>query len=90
MGREDYYKECKDATSRIEALASFLSTQTAPASFKEAHSHGVLAVSLLAQAGGYLVSYLETEKQYYQDQAVLLQDEAKTELSLFSGAVAKT
>lgn len=88
--REDYYQDCKDSTSRIEALAGYLSTQTAPSDYREAHSHGVLAASLLAQAGGYLVSYLETEKQYYKDQASLLQSEAKTEIDIYAKAFAKS
>jgi len=90
IAREDYYQDCKDSTSRIEALAGYLSTQTAPSDYREAHSHGVLAASLLAQAGGYLVSYLETEKQYYKDQASLLQSEAKTEIDTYAKAFAKT
>lgn len=88
--REDFYQECKDSAARIEALASFLSTQTAPADFRTAHSHGVLAVSLLAQAGGYMVSYLETEKDHYLEEASLLQTEAKTELAIFAKGVAKS
>lgn len=90
ISREDYYQECKDAVSRIDALASFVSIQTSPSDFKEAHSHGVLGVSLLAQASGYMVSYLETEKQYYIEQARQLQSEAETEMNLFSRAVLKT
>ena len=90
IGREDYYKECRDATSRIDALAGFLSAQTAPKDYREAHSHGVLAVSLLAQAAGYMVSYLETEKRNYAEQARLLRSEAKTELNLFAAAIRKT
>ena len=89
MSREDYYQECKDATNRIDALASFLSTQTAPGDYKGAHSHGVLGVSLLAQTSGYMVSYLETEKRSYIDQAKQFQTEAETEMRLFSGAVLK-
>ena len=89
IDREGYYKECKDATSRIDSLAAFLSDQTAPRSYREAHSHALLAVSLLAQAAGYMVSYLETEKQYYAEQAALLRSEAKTELNLFAAAIRK-
>ncbi len=87
--REDYYKECKDAASRIDALATYLSTQTAPAGFKEANPHGVLATSLLSQASGYMLTYLETEKASYKEQAALLVNEAKTEMSLFLKAVNK-
>lgn len=87
--REDYYQDCKEATSQIEALAGYLSTQTAPSDYREAHSHGVLATSLLAQAGGYLVSYLETEKAHYRDQASLLQSEAKTEIDTYAKAFAR-
>ena len=87
--REDYYQECKDITDRIEALASYLSTQTAPDGYKDIHSHGVLAVSLLAQASGYMVSYFETEKQYYMEQATLLQNEAKTEMGTFAQGFSK-
>jgi len=90
IGREDYYKECKDATNRIDSLASFLSTQTVPKDYKEAYPHGVLAVSLLAQAAGYMASYLETEKRYYAEQAGLLRAEARTELNLFTAAMPKT
>lgn len=87
--REDYYQECKDITGRIEALADYLSTQTAPDGYKDAHSHGVLAVSLIAQASGYMVSYFETEKLYYLEQATLLQNEAKTEMDTFIKGLSK-
>jgi len=87
--RDDYYRECKEAAARIDALAGFLSTQTAPAQFKEANKHGVLAVNLLAQAAGYTVSYLETEKQHYIDESDVQATEAKTELTLFSNALRK-
>jgi len=87
IGREAYYSECKDAVNRIEALLDYLTGQTVPREYKDAHSHAVLATSLLAQAGGYLISYLETEKSYYMEQAGLLQSEAATELALYSKAV---
>jgi len=88
--REDYYQECTDATSRVDALTGFLSTQTAPGAYRDVHPHGVLAVNLLAQAAGYLISYLETERQHYAEQALLLQAEARTEMSLFAKAVRRT
>ena len=87
IGRDDYYRECKDAAGRIEALAGFLSTQTAPDGYKEAHPHGVLATSLLAQAGGYMISYLESEQRHDLEQAGLLQAEARTEIELFTRAL---
>ena len=87
IDRSDYYRECKDAATRIEALAGLLSTMTAPDGYEEAHPHAVLAASLLTQAAGYFVSYLETEKQYYAEQAGLLQVEAKTEMGIFARAV---
>lgn len=89
IAREDFYQDCKDAASRIDALASYLSAQTAPSSFKEGNSHGVLATSLLSQASGYLVTFMETDKQYYKEQALLLENEAKTEIALFAKAVNK-
>ena len=85
--REDYYQECKNASGRIEALANYLSTQTAPAAYKAAHAHAVLGVSLLAQAAGYAVSYLETERKPYLDQAKQLQIEAQTEMGMFAKAI---
>jgi len=88
--REEYYQESKDMVGRIEALAGHLSTQTAPSEYREAHSHGVLATSLLTQAGGYVVSYLETEKQYYRDQASLLLAEANAEMDTYAKAVMKS
>ena len=87
--REDFYKDCKDATARIEALATFLSTQTAPKAYKDVHPHGVLATSLLAQAAGELVSYFETEQQRHLDDADLLQSEAKTEMKDFAAGLNK-
>lgn len=88
--REEYYQESKDVVGRIEALAGHLSTRTAPSEYREAHSHGVLATSLLTQAGGYVVSYLETEKQYYRDQASLLLAEANDEMDTYAKAVMKS
>lgn len=88
--REDYCRECKDAAKRVEASVDLLSGRTPPALYKDAHSHGVLALSLLAQAAGYMVSHLETGKQYYAEQAAILQMEAKTEMDLFSDAVLRT
>jgi len=82
--REDFYKECKDTLARSDAVAAFFSTQSVQSNGSEAHSHGMLAVSLLAQAAGCMVSYLETEKEHYFTQATLLISEAKNELSLFS------
>jgi len=81
--REEYYKDCQDAASRIEALADFLSKQTAPREYKDLHPRGVLAASLLSQATGYLVSYFETEQKHYLDDADLLKSEAKTEMNNF-------
>ena len=85
--REEYYADCQDATSRIEALATFISTQTAPKAYKYLHPRGMLATSLLAQAGGYMVSYFETEQKHYLEDAELLQSEAKTEMKDFSTAL---
>ena len=83
IAREEYYADCKDAATRIDALATFISNQTAPKAYKDIHPRSVLATSLLAQAGGYIVSYLETEQEHYQEQADLLRDEAKTEMNDF-------
>ncbi len=87
--REDYYRDSKDTVARVDGLASYLTTQTPPTAYREANSHGVLAVSLLSQAAGCIVSYLETEKLYYKEQAQLLLDESKSEIDLFSAAVAR-
>jgi len=83
LTREDYYKECRDASLRAEGLAKFLSDQKVPEEYKASHAHGVLAVSLLSQSGGLLLSYLETDKQAYADQSQLLRIEARSELDLF-------
>ena len=88
--REEYYADCKDAASRIEALATFLSTQTAPRAYRNVHAHGLLAASLLAQAGGNLVSYFETEQKHYLDDADLLQDEAKNAMKDFLAGLKTT
>jgi tetratricopeptide (TPR) repeat protein len=83
ISREDYYADCKDVTARIEALATYLTTQTAPRPYKDVHPHGVFATSLLAQIGGNMVSYFETERKHYLDDAGLLKDNAKAEMQDF-------
>ncbi len=83
LTREDYYRDCTDMVARIDGLASFMSTQTAPESLKSAHSHAVLCVNLLSQSAGSLVLYLETDKQDYSEQASLFREEAKSELEEF-------
>ena len=89
ISREDYYADARDAANRISALEGFLSKQPVAGSLKSAHAHAMLAVSLLAQAGGSVVSFLETEKQHYADEASLLQGEAGKELDQFSKILAK-
>lgn len=89
VSRDDYYSEAKDIAKSIDALDAFLSKQTAPDGFKAAHAHAVLSVSLLAQAGGSVVSYLETEKRHYSEEADTLQGEAKSEMDVFSKALGK-
>lgn len=87
MVREDYYQECKDLGTRVDALDAFVSRQDIPDNFKSAYPHAVLAISLVQQANGYLISFLETEKSYYSEQADLLRNEAKTEFGLFSRGI---
>ncbi len=86
LTREEYYRECRDAGSRAEALAEFLSGQSIPEEYKASHAHGLLAVSMLSQSAGSLLSYLETDKSGYADQAELLRMEARSELNLLSAA----
>ncbi len=87
LQREDYYRECTDMSTKIGELSAFLSTQTAPDELKRAHSHGVLCVSLLSQAVSQIVSYLETDKQQYTEQAALFREEAQAELGDFGREV---
>lgn len=85
--REDYYRDCTDLSSRIDGLAAFLSTQTAPDGLKAAHSHGVLCASLLSESAVSMISYLETDKQQYSEQAGLYREEAKAELEQFDKGI---
>lgn len=87
LSREDYYQECKDADAEAEGLATFISSQNSSDNLKEVLPRAVLATSLLAQATGSLVLYLETEKKQYMEQASILQDEAKAELAAFLSAI---
>ncbi|GEM_PF-2004973 len=89
IAREDYYRDCKDISARIDDLSAFLSMQTAPSDLKRAHAHGVFGANLLAQSVGSLISYLETDKQQYADQAALSREEAKAELVEFGKAVSE-
>jgi len=85
--REDYYRSCTDLSARIDQLASFLSTQTAPEGLRAAHSHGVLCASLLSESAGSMISYLETDKKEYSEQAALFREEAKAELEAFGKGI---
>ena len=67
----------------MEALADYLTRQTAPRAYKDVHARGLLAASLLAQAGGDMISYFETEQQHYLEDADLLRIEAETEMKNF-------
>lgn len=87
LAREDYYRDCSDTADRIGELAAFLSTQTAPGGLKGAHAHGVLSASLMSQSVSSMVSYLETDKQQYSEQAALFREEAQTELDDFGAAI---
>lgn len=82
LTRGEYYRECRDAGSRAEALAEFLSGESVPEEYKASRAHGLLAVSMLSQSAGSLLSYLETDKSGYADQAELLRVEARSELNL--------
>ena len=88
--REDYYADCQDLTSRVEALAGYLMTQTAPRAYKDVHARALLAASLLAQAGGDMISYFETEQQHYLEDADLLRIEAETEMKNFVAGLRTT
>lgn len=81
--REEYYQNARDVSAHADALAQFLSLQVPPSKFQQAHSHLTLAVSLLSQSAGTMVSYLETSKEYYLEQAGLLRAEARTEMNIF-------
>lgn len=83
ISKDDVYQDCKDITSRVDALAAFLPKQVIPGDYAKNHPHGVMATSLLSQASGYMLSYLETEKTDYMEQSELLQSEAGTELNLY-------
>jgi tetratricopeptide (TPR) repeat protein len=87
IAREDYYQECKESTARVEALSDFIAAQSPSAGYSAAHPHGVLAVSLLCQATAGLVSFFETEKEYYFEQSGLFRKEAQTEMDLFAKAL---
>ncbi|HEY3297623.1 MAG TPA: tetratricopeptide repeat protein [Armatimonadota bacterium] len=87
MPREDYYQECKDLGTRIDTFDKFLSAQSVPVSGKDAYTHAAYAVSLLSQAASYSVTYLETEKQNYSDQAKLLRTEARNEFAIYTRGV---
>ena len=85
LPREDYYQECRELGSRIEALDKFVSALQTNGSSKRTFSHAALAVSLLAQSNGYTLSFLETEQIHYLQQSDLLRSEARTELQQFAG-----
>ncbi len=89
ISRETYYADCKDRGARIEEIAAFLATQTAPDGLKGAHAHALLSASLLSQSSGTLISYLETDKQQYSEEAALFREEAATELDEFVKALAQ-
>ena len=89
IGREDYYRECKNVDALAEGLANFVASQVVAEEFKSAYSHAVLATSLLSQSTASLLSYLETDKGQYAQQAELLQSEAKTEMNNFRQAIGK-
>ncbi|MHB0997932.1 MAG: tetratricopeptide repeat protein [Armatimonadota bacterium] len=85
--REDYYQECKSVVDEVDALIDILSNEKIPAKYITAHAHIILSTSLLSQASGSLVSYFETEKSHYLDQADVLQTEAQNEMDIFIKAI---
>lgn len=84
MPREDFYQECRDFAARSDALSAYLTAQSVPDASRKVYSHAVLAASLLAQASSNMVSFFETEKDHYLEQASILQKEAKTEYDTFA------
>lgn len=87
--REDYYQECKSAVKEIDAFSDFMMKEKAPAKAVNAHSHAMLAISLLSQECGSLVSYFETEKRHYLDESDVFLSESKTEMDLYDKELAK-
>lgn len=87
--REEYYQECKLAGKEIDAFSEFSMKQKASTKAMNAHSHALLAINLLSQECGSLVSYFETEKSHYLDQANVYSSEAKTEMDLYNTELAK-
>ncbi|MHB1457899.1 MAG: tetratricopeptide repeat protein [Armatimonadota bacterium] len=89
ISREDYYQECKSAVKEIDAFSDFVMKQKAPAKAAIAHSHALLAVNLLSQEYGSMVSYFETEKRHYLDQAGVFSSEAQTEMDAYDKELSK-
>jgi len=81
--REDYYAESKNFALRITALDNFVAGQSASSAYKQAYPHMSLAISLLEQANASTITFLETEKPNYAEQATLLRAEARTESGLY-------
>ena len=89
ISREDYYQECKAAVKEIDAFSNFASKEKVPAKVMAAHSHAMLALNLLSQECGSMVSYFETEKRHYLDQSDVFSSEAQNEMDAYEKELAK-
>jgi tetratricopeptide (TPR) repeat protein len=83
--REQYYEMIRGLTARTDTLTRFLDKISTPPGSATAHSHRILACSLLSQAGDSLMAFLETNKPDRQTESQLYLSEAKQELSLAAG-----
>lgn len=83
ISREEYYKSSKESLSHIDSLSRLVDAEKAPEAYIDAHPHAVLAINLLSQACGFLVSYFETEKGHYLEESVIMQNEANIEMGIY-------
>lgn len=77
---EEYYSSIQDLLARSQALSEFVSGQTPPDGYRQAHGHAMLAVNLISQSANNVILNIQTGNKRYLDDSEILRSEALIEV----------